>query len=183
MGDILKYNILSPRICFNPRPRTVGDCSMCAPYPVAGSFQPTPTHGGRLEVRAFRGTLNAVSTHAHARWATLHGCLGWEAETVSTHAHARWATALAVDALMPVVVSTHAHARWATLSDEMTTTWRIVSTHAHARWATRPPAHRSLDSSRFNPRPRTVGDVTASNSTMPLSPVSTHAHARWATWP
>ena len=211
-------------------------------------FQPTPTHGGRPPVRRAERHRLSVSTHAHARWATV----SWQgiraAESVSTHAHARWATTLPLGILFYYTVSTHAHARWATSLEKTPSrspasfnprprtvgdfarknsftfssefqptpthggrlvgfhvpcTWISVSTHAHARWATFiAPSYQNVDTS-FNPRPRTVGDVYATNWRYlvrkfqptpthggrpdPLRPrfrvfsVSTHAHARWAT--
>ncbi len=81
--------------------------------------------------------INSVSIHAPARGATLYVCgvLGYR--MVSIHAPARGATKLLKLATHPNVVSIHAPARGATWSGCL--------------------AHRLI--MRFNPRPRTRGDL------------------------
>src|SRR5690606_36443930 len=122
---------------FNPRPRTVGDFRRSTLRRNQLEFQPTPTHGGRL-----RPAFSSASTCA-----------------VSTHAHARWATTVAAGVRVGVIVSTHAHARWAT--------WLFgVPCTPRSRFNPRPRtvgdficALISVRFSCFNPRPRTVGDT------------------------
>ena len=144
-------------------------------------FQPTPTHGGRLTRDHILTTDAKVSTHAHARWATL----------------------LSFFLTAPLPVSTHAHARWATRCTDRGFGRDSVSTHAHARWATPAASIRRAAGRGFNPRPRTVGDSLSCPDHPPEAmfqptpthggrppgtslynsryKVSTHAHARWAT--
>ena len=146
-------------------------------------FQPTPTHGGRPVLAHRMGVFDAVSTHAHARWATRWTVINFPAIAVSTHAHARWATLTIIlshmmgicfnprprtvgDIAVPAAGSEtgwfqptpthggrHGHIFNPFLSN-------FVSTHAHARWATRSRKCRGCRPSCFNPRPRTVGDAT-----------------------
>ena len=61
------------------------------------------------------------------------------------------------------------------------TTAISVSIHAHVRWATSPARLNRRWCCRFNPRPRTVGDVFVSPAKL-FEAVSIHAHVRWATW-
>ena len=143
-------------------------------------FQSTPPHGGRHSVSRWSTPCDIVSIHAPARGATGHVCHGPGHRDVSIHAPARGATTLAgflfnrwmvsihapargatrrdSEIRHPRSVSIHAPARGATVKDQVTGTQAEVSIHAPARGATdvqvpTTPAY------RFNPRPRTGGDV------------------------
>ena len=190
-------------------------------------FQPTPTHGGRppsdrswLKTASFQPT----PTHGGRRRTTRRPALS--KKRFNPRPRTVGDPGSRPNASGAFGVSTHAHARWATMYDGGKWTGWNVSTHAHARWATYSVFPFALMCSRFNPRPRTVGDscLNAPSSTapsfnprprtvgdlhrpnlaehrmpfqptpthggrpaqpvLPLSsfPVSTHAHARWATF-
>ena len=151
-------------------------------YGAEGSFQPTPTHGGRHERTHAPQTGEGVSTHAHARWATPQViaptgnflCFNPRPRTVG-------------DRYVQLVQS----GQWA---------FQPTPTHGGRRTKTVPPWSIACC---FNPRPRTVGDqalMGPSRSRFRFQPtpthggrrlehvelddyfhVSTHAHARWAT--
>ena len=196
---------LEGRLCFNPRPRTVGDpqLSRCHPLPIV--FQPTPTHGGRPRSRRSRSPEGRVSTHAHARWATpgfgprwpprstfqptpTHGGRPfWRSESLTaawfqptpTHGGRQGADALMHARYLFQPTPTHGGRRERWFVGERT---NYVSTHAHARWATDPGRHDDPDegvSTHAHARWATQHFIVAGQ----ITPVSTHAHARWATPP
>src|SRR5690606_26513256 len=125
---------------FNPRPRTVGDGFAGNGRTNPAGFNPRPRTVGDFSGGSGSG-------------------IQWVFQPTPTHGGRQGSTYLPLRA---VGVSTHAHARWATPWPSSGGVVIRVSTHAHARWATYAAEISSTRGSSFNPRPRTVGDKTAS---------------------
>ena len=120
--------------CFNPRPRTGGDCA-AAVSAAAPVFQSAPPHGGRRRDEGSRDR-------------------GWL--PVSIRAPARGATALSGLCRPRLAVSIRAPARGATRAIERSTLVQSAPPHGG-----RLAVQTARCASCFNPRPRTGGDGAA----------------------
>ena len=148
---------LTSLIRFNPRPRTGGDVATGVDLIPGGEFQSTPPHGGRHNDTGRPNGHIFVSIHAPARGATDGHWEEIRQLFVSIHAPARGATiAVATAAFVALFQSTPPHGG-------------------------RPLVLRRPYEGRFNPRPRTGGDVGHPGRWRGGGRVSIHAPARGAT--
>ena len=190
--------------CFNPRPRTVGDGVPQVPVPVVPSFQPTPTHGGRLAYCVNGKITKIVSTHAHARWATFMGTDTFSINEVfqptpthggrpprkrfrmrskeSFNPRPRTVGDVAHDRRRPAVASFNPRPR--TVGDVLLRsgakyriTFQPTPTHGGRRVF---PDDQTIWRG-FQPTPTHGGRLLHPDSIRNIGKVSTHAHARWAT--
>ena len=69
-GDILCITNITFSRSFNPRPRMEGDVMSMLAGMIAGKFQSTPPHGGRLRVKRRLTPFPAYGEHYHL--ALLH---------------------------------------------------------------------------------------------------------------
>jgi len=166
-------------------------------------FQSTPPHGGRQGRQAVEDKIAAVSIHAPARGATTscgkirsnsgfqstppHGGrreppagIQHNAPFQSTPPHGG-RPAIRPGACCAGYVSIHAPARGATAVGQHQAHMVDVSIHAPARGATTMSTPGPSLDGRFNPRPRTGGDLLFQSRRVGVGHVSIHAPARGAT--
>ena len=182
-GGRRSHSILSHMadICFNPRPRTVGDRRSRPPSHRLVGFQPTPTHGGRLSCASsleLSCGFQPTPTHGGRQKIVPGSKAG---DSVSTHAHARWATLLhdAKEHGETLFQPTPTHGGRPFIRGEGVAQTAFQPTPTHGG---RPRGRfEGSSATLFQPTPTHGGRLTKQVVALLIGFVSTHAHARWAT--
>ncbi len=167
-------------LCFNPRPHTTGDRTSFR-YPSAGSmFQSTPAHDGRLVVNTNQLWFKLFqSTPAHDGRRARHAPRTRRRTGFNPRPHTTGDIA-GHKAMIRYDVSIHARTRRATWWPQRSqVVMMFQSTPAHD--GRRPSASSSCSRARFNPRPHTTGDLSATHPHDAGKGVSIHARTRRAT--